>query len=417
MVAEQAVQRAPRVPLWRNRDYLLLWSGQTVSIIGTQVSTIAFPLLVLALTNSPTQAGIVAAAQTLPYLLFTLPAGALVDRWERRRVLIACNVVSGLALGSVALALPLGALTIAQIAVVSFVVGTCSVFFGLAEAGALPQVVPKEQLASAVAQTQMQYSVGGIVGPPLGGALYSASHLLPFAVDAGSYIVSGLSLAAVRARLQGARDAARRSLRVEIVEGLQWLWRHPLIRFMAFLTGALNFGSTGYVLIIVVLAREQGASSAFTGAILAAGGVAGVLGAAIGAFIQRRTSFGRAIIGVTWSFALSFALFAVAGTPALLMGVVAFTSLGAPTYDIVQYTYRIAIIPDALQGRVNSVFRLIAWGVRPMGAALTGVLLERAGGVTTVLVIAAWLLLVALVTTFNRHVRTAPSLTATPATG
>lgn len=135
MSAGYAVQR---VPLWKNRDYVLLWGAQTVSIIGSQVSAIAFPLLVLALTNSPIQGGIIAAAQTLPYLLFTLPAGALVDRWERKRVMIASNVTSGLALASVAVALPLGALTIAQIAAVSFVVGTGAVFFGLAAAGALP---------------------------------------------------------------------------------------------------------------------------------------------------------------------------------------------------------------------------------------------------------------------------------------
>lgn len=397
-------------PLWKNRDFVLLWSGQTVSIIGTRISSIAFPLLVLALTNSPFQAGLIAAAQTLPYLVFTLPAGALVDRWDRKRTMIACNVGSGLALASVAVTLALSALTIGQIAAVSFVEGTCAVFFGLAEAGALPLVVPKEQLATAVAQGQIQYSVGGIVGPPLGGALYSTAHLLPFAADAGSYAVSGLSLAAVRTRLQGERNAARRSLGDEIREGLAWLWAHPLIRFMAFLTGSLNIGTTGFVLIIVVLAKEQGASSALTGVILGVVGAAGIGGAVIGTAIQRRFSFGQAIIGITWYFALTYALYAFAKTPALLMAVVALQMLLAPTYDIVQYTYRIAIIPDGLQGRVNSVFRLISWGVRPLGVALTGLLLEHAGGATTVLVISGWLVLVAFVTTCNRHVREAPAL-------
>ncbi|MDQ6832415.1 MAG: MFS transporter, partial [Chloroflexota bacterium] len=379
MQADYAMQPAPR-PLWKNRDYVLLWCGQTVSIIGTQVSSIAFPLLVLALTDSPIQAGLVAASRTLPYLLFTLPAGALVDRWNRKAVMIACNVGSGLALASVAVSLLLGVTTVAQIAIVSFVEGTFSVFFSLAEAGALPQVVTKEQLGTAVAQNQIQYSIGGIIGPPLGGTLYSAAHLLPFAADAGSYAVSGLSLVAVKSRLQSARDTVLRSLRAEIGEGLAWLWHHPLIRYMAFLTGGINIGTTGYVLVIVVLAKEQGASPALTGAIFAVGGVVGALGAGIGAFIQRRFSFSQAIIGTTWYFALSYALYAVAGTPALLFGIVAFSLLFGPTYDIVQYTYRIAIIPDALQGRVNSVFRLISWGVRPLGFALIGVLLERAGG-------------------------------------
>lgn len=410
MQAGNIMQPAPLTPLWKNRDYVLLWSGQTVSIIGSQVSTIAFPLLVLALTNSPIQAGIVAAARTLPYLLFTLPAGALVDRWDRKRLMIACNVGSGLALASVAVALLLGTITIPQIAIVSFVEGTFSVFFGLAEAGALPQVVSTEQLSTAVAQSQIQYSVGGIIGPPLGGTLYSVAPLLPFAADAASYAAAGLSLAAVRAPLQDARGAVQRSLRTEIGEGLVWLWHHPLIRAMAFLTGSINIATTGFVLVIVVLAREQGASSALTGTVFAVGGVAGILGAFIGTFVQRRFSFGQAIIGVTWYFAVSYALIAIAGTPALLMLSIGLLYLLSPAYDVVGYTYRIAIIPDALQGRVNSVFRLISWGVRPLGVALTGVLLERAGGVSTVLVLTGWLALVALVTTFNRHVRDAPSL-------
>lgn len=412
MQADCAIPPASHTPLWKNRDYVLLWCGQTVSIIGTQVSTIAFPLLVLALTNSPIRAGIVGAARTLPYLLFTLPAGALVDRWDRKRVMIACNAASGIALASVALSLLLGTITIPHIAIVSFVEGAASVFFGLAEAGALPQVVAKGQLSTAVAQGQMQYAVGGIIGPPLGGALYAAASLLPFAVDAGSYAVAGCSVAAVRARLQEVRDVARRSLRAEIGEGVAWLWRHPLIRFMAVLTGSLGIGSTGFVLIIVVLAREQGASSALIGTIFAVSGVAGILGAFIGAWIERHLPFGRAIVGVIWCFTLTDALYAVAGTPALLMVVVGLQMLLVPTYDIVQYTYRIAIIPDALQGRVNSVFRLISWGVRPLGYALVGVLLERTGGVTTVLILSGWLVLVALVTTFNRHVRHAPAVTA-----
>jgi len=193
-------------------------------------------------------------------------------------------------------ALTLGTLTISQIAAVSFVEGTCAVFFGLAEAGALPLVVPKEQLAAAVAQGQIQYSVGGIVGPPLGGARYSTAHLLPFAADAASYVFSGLSLAAVRARLQRERNAARRSLGDEIREGLAWLWAHPLIRFMAFLTSSINIGTTGFVLIIVVLAKEQGASSALTGVILGVIGAAGIVGAVSGAAIQRRFSFGQVAI-------------------------------------------------------------------------------------------------------------------------
>src|SRR4051794_37133192 len=166
------VAGAMPTPLWKNRDYLLLWCGQTISVIGTQVSQLAFPLLVLGLTHSPAQAEFVAAARSVPWLLFALPAGALVDRWDRKRTMILCSAGSALALASIAVAFALGALTIAQIVVVSFVEGTLELIFGLAETSILPQVVPKEQLPTAIAQHQAQFAVGTLIGPPLGGTLY-----------------------------------------------------------------------------------------------------------------------------------------------------------------------------------------------------------------------------------------------------
>src|SRR5438105_1203498 len=129
--------------LWRNYDYLLLWSGQIISSIGTQVSDLAFPFLVLALTNSPAQAGFVGAAGMLPYLLFSLPAGALVDRWNRKRVMILCDSGRALSLGSIPLAFALGRLTLAQLYIVSLIEGTLFVFFNIAEVASLPRIVRK----------------------------------------------------------------------------------------------------------------------------------------------------------------------------------------------------------------------------------------------------------------------------------
>src|SRR5205823_14643807 len=141
-------------PLRRNRDFILLWSGQVVSTVGTRVTAVAFPLLVLAQTHSPAKAGLVGFAQTLPYMLFYLPAGAFVDRWDRKRVMLAADACRALALGSLAVALAAGNATLAQIAAVAFVEGTGFVFFSLAESAALPQIVAKEQLSTAVAQNQ-----------------------------------------------------------------------------------------------------------------------------------------------------------------------------------------------------------------------------------------------------------------------
>jgi len=397
-------------PLWQNRDYLLLWSGQTVSILGSQVTQIAFPLLVLALTGSPATAGFVAAARTVPYLLFALPAGALVDRWDRKLTMIICGSGSALALASVVIAYLLGALAIPQIVAVSFIEGAFAVIYGLAETSALPRVVPQAQISVAVAQQQLQYSLGSILGPPLGGALYSASPLLPFALDAASYATASISLTAIRTRFSGTRATEGRSLWAEVAEGVRWLWAHPLIRYMAFLTGMLNFTGSGITLIVIVLARGQGASPAVTGAIFAAAGVGGVLGALIAPAVQRRFSFGRAIVGLIWAFGLILSLFSVAVSPVLLIVALGLSSFIGPSYDTVQLTYRLALIPDALQGRVNSVFRLVAQGLSPLGLALTGILLERAGGAITALILGSITLAVALLTTLNRHMRHAPVL-------
>jgi len=404
-----ALSAAP-TSLWRNRDYMLLWCGQAVNVLGTQVSQIAFPLLVLALTHSPAQAGFVAAARTVPWLVFALPAGALVDRWNRKRVMILCSAGSAFALASIAVAYALAVLTIWQIVIVSFVEGTLGLVFGLAESSALPHVVTKEQLPTAVAQQNAQYSVAALVGPPLGGALYSISHLLPFLVDSASYIVSAGSLGFIRTQFQRVKNAARQSLLWDIGEGIAWLWRQPLIRYMAFLTGSINFTS-GLSLIIIVLATQQGASATAIGAIFAVAGVGGICGAVLAPKIQRRLTFGQAIIGLCWFFAISFASFAFARTLLAIALLLMVEYLVAPTYDTVQYSYRLALIPDALQGRVNSVFRLVALGMQPLGLALTGILLEYIGAEPTILALAAWLTVVALITTVNGHVRHAPAIT------
>jgi predicted MFS family arabinose efflux permease len=179
---------------------------------------------------------------------------------------------------------------------------------------------------------------------------------------------------------------------------------------MAFLTGSINFTS-GLSLIIIVLATQQGASATAIGAIFAVAGVGGICGAVLAPKIQRRLTFGQAIIGLCWFFAISFASFAFARTLLVIALLLMVEYLVSPTYDTVQYSYRLALIPDALQGRVNSVFRLVALGMQPLGLALTGILLEYIGAEPTILALAAWLTVVALITTVNGHVRHAPAIT------
>ena len=393
--------------LWRNRDYMLLWSGQMVSAVGTRVSMLAFPLFVLAITHSPAQAGLIGAMRGLPYALFILPAGALIDRWNRKLVMILCDIGRALALGSIPVALFFGHLTIAQLYIVSLVEGTLFTFFSLAETACLPQVVSKEQLPTAAAQGMVIDSVSGLIGPSLGGVLYSLGRAIPFLTVAISYGASVLSLFFIKAKFQEERDPAPLHLWADIKEGLTWLWHQPLIRFLALLTGGMVAPVVGYSLILIVIAQSQHASAFTIGVIFACGGVGSILGAILVTPLQKRFSFGQLMIGSTWIWALTWLLFAVAPNPLILGIVTAVSFIIVPIYMSVQFGYRLAMIPDHLQGRVNSVFRLIAFGSEPIGLAVTGILLQVMGPVPTVLVLFVPQFILSIAATFNKRLRNA----------
>jgi MFS family permease len=405
--AEAAAPIRRTVPLWLNLNYMLLWSGQLVSSVGTRVSMLAFPLLVLAITHSPAQAGLIAAMRGLPYALFILPAGALVDRWNRKRVMILCDSGRAMALGSIPVALLLGHLTIVQLYIVSLVEGTLFTFFNLAETACLPHVVAKEQLPAAVAQYMVIDSTAGMIGPSIGGAFYSIGRAIPFLTDAISYGVSVLSLFFIKVKFQEERDHTPIRLWADIREGLSWLWHQPLIRFIAVLTGGITMPVVGYGLILIVLAQGQHASSFTIGLIFACGGIGSILGAMIVGPLQKWFSFSRLMIGSTWIWALTWLLFAIARNPLMLGVVTALSFIIVPIYTSVQFGYRLALIPDHLQGRVNSIFRLIAFGSEPIGLAVTGVLLQVIGPVPTVLVLFVPQFILSVAATFNKHLRNA----------
>ena len=396
--------------LWRNRDYMLLWSGQLVSSVGSQVSQLAFPLLILALTHSPAQAGLAGALRALPYLIFSLPAGALIDRWDRKRVMILCDIVRGLALGSIPLTFAFGDLTILQLYIVSTLEGTFFVFFNIAEAACLPRVVPKVQLPAATAQNQATDGITALAGPSLGGVLYAFGSDIPFLTDAISYIASVISLFFIKTQFQAKRTIAQRKLWVEIWEGLRWLWQQPLIRFIAVLTGASNLVYSGYTLIVIVLAQSMHASPFLIGIILALSGLGAIFGSIVAPYFQRRFTFGQVIIACLWFEALAMALYLL--VPNLIMlGIVSlFSFISGPIYNVVQFSYRSALIPDELQGRVNSVFRLIAFGGQPIGVALIGWLIQSTGVIRTIIYCSIFLVLFAILATINRHVRHAQPL-------
>ena len=405
-------------PLWRNRDYMLLWSGQVVSALGTGMSGLVFPLLILALTNNDTAiAGFAGALQSVPYLIFSLPVGALIDRWDRKKVMIICDALRAVNFATIPIAMFFFEITVWQLLVNAFIEGTFFVFFNIAEVAALPRVVNKRQLPQASAQNEAGFIAAFLAGPPLGGFLYqSVNRAFPFIADAVSYAVSVVSLFFVKTKFQGERTTEERHILTEIKEGLSWLWNNPLIRYMAFLTGGNNFVYSGSGLVLIVLAKELGASETEIGWMFSIGALGGIVGSVLGGQIQKRFSFGQVIIAVGWANIVIFPLFLISPNFFILGAVSALLFSLSPIYNVVQFSYRLALIPDKLQGRVNSSFRLLAFGFQPLGQAIAGVLLASIGTAYTLLFYLGWLLLMAVATTLNSHVRNAkPIEQVTPA--
>jgi len=381
---------APRA-LWRNGEFLVLWSGQAVSTLGSTVSTLALPLLVLALTSSPAQVGFIAAAQAIPYLLLALPAGALIDHWNRKALMIRCDVARFLALGSVPLAAAVGHVTVAQLYLVALIAGTALVFFNIAQTAALTHVVPVAQLPRASALDQTVSSTAALIGPGLAGAIVAfgstvaAGAALAFLVDSLSYLASVLSLLFIRIPFQQRHPATvGHSLRADIVEGLRFLWTHRRIRALALVSIAsvLVYGSL--VLSLIVLAQKAlHADARLIGPIFSdtqrVPGGGALLGSLLAPWIRARVAVGRILVGVLTIMALATALLAVAPSPALAMVGWASIALTGPIYSVTVLSYRLGLVPDALQGRVTSVFRLLNMAGQPLSLAVGGLLLAALG--------------------------------------
>lgn len=397
----------PKLPLWRNRDFVTLWSGGLISALGTGISSLSYPFLMLAMTHSPAQAGLTGALRALPYLLLGLPAGALADRWNRKRVMILCDAGRALNMATIPLALWLSHLTAAQLYVNAVVGGILFVFFNVAEAARLPHVVPAEQLPAAAAAEEMMSSAARVVGPPLGGSLYQLGHAVPFLADGLSYAASVLAIFSVKVEFQERRVAAPTHLRREIAEGVGWLWHHPLLRTVAVTTAGLQLAVSGVSLLVIVLAQHQHASAPVIGALFSATGIGGVLGAALAPRVLRALGFGRVILGMMWGEVLLWPFFALAPNPVALGAVLGLFAFTMPIYGVATVSYRLQATPDHLRSRVGSVFRLIAWSSEPLGAALAGVLIQTIGAASTAIAFSGWALAVAGIATLNRRLRRA----------
>ena len=373
----------PSRSLWRHRDFRLLWGGQAVSRLGSQVSILAIPLVAIQLLHASTfEVGLLSTFETLPFLLVGLPAGAWVDRMARRPVLIGADVGRALLLATVPVGRETGVLGMGQLYAVALSTGVLTVFFDVAYQSYLPALVERDELVDGNAKLAATDSGAQVVGPGIGGALIAAVGAANAVVaDAGSFVVSCLSLAFIRAREERhprtTSAQPRTTLRTEIAEGLRFVLREPRIRSVAGATGTANlFSSMLFAVLLVFAVRQLGLGPGRLGLVFALGNVGALIGALTGGRIARRVGVGPTIL---WSMVLcgagnlAFPL-ATPGTATLLLVVgTAVTAGGSVVYNISQVSMRQALCPLHLQGRMNASVRCLIWGTMPIGAFLGGV--------------------------------------------
>ncbi|VVJ20565.1 Uncharacterised protein [Amycolatopsis camponoti] len=372
--------------LWRHRDFRLLWAGETTSKLGSNVTTVALPLVAVLGTHAgPFTVGLIAAASWVPWLVLGLPAGAWVDRLPRRPVLLGCDVVSAAALVSVPVAAWLGVLTVAQLVLVAVLTGASSVLFSTAYRVYLPVLVAPADLPEGNAKLQGSEAVAQLAGRSLAGVLAQwAGAVAGLVVDAVTFLVSAGCLAAISVR-EPPRSAARRrsTLRREVADGLRWVAHDRYLRSLAVFGAVANVALTGYQAIqVVFFVRVVGVAPGAVGVLVAAPGAGGVLGAAVAVRLARRWGSARSLLACLLTMTpLGLLIPLTTPGPGLALAAAGGVAVGAAVVaaNVLAAGFRQTYPPPGVRGRVVATSSLLANGSSAAGALLAGALGSLAG--------------------------------------
>jgi len=379
----------PHGGLWRHPDFLRLWSAETISQFGTQVSNLAIPLVaIIILDATPFEVAALGTIQFLPFILFTLPAGVWVDRMRRKPILVAGDLGRAALLSSIPIAYVADALSLWQLYIVGFLVGICTVFFDVAYMSYLPSLVEREEIIEGNSKLEISRSASQIAGPGFAGVLIEAITA-PYAVlvDALSFLGSGLFILRIRKHeqlhLSEQPKGERPSLWTELKEGLRFVLGNPYLRAQAACTGTGNFFfSLGFSIILVYLVRELDLSPGVIGIVLSIGSIGSLAAAFTATRISTRFGVGPTAIAASALEGPAFLLVALApvGSPIpFLVAAQLVLGFAIVAYNILVVSFRQAICPERMQGRMNSVMRFIVWGTIPLGSLAGGALATWVG--------------------------------------
>ncbi len=396
----------PAPSLAKDPNFRHFWAGVTLGQLGAQLGNIALPVVaVQLLLASELQLGVLNASATAAFLLVGLPAGAWVDRWAKRRVMIRADVVRAVAISAIPVLWAFDALAMWHLYVVAAVIGVATVFFDVAYQSVLPFLVRRDQVADANGKLEGVAQVARVAGPAAGGLLLKViSAPLLFIADAIGYAASALLLSRVRDREVPRARAPEARLRTEIADGLAFVVRHPLLVRIVACTTLSNLASTlAFTLLPILVLRMIGLEPFWFGVVMGAGAVGGILGAVLAPRIARVVGEGTAIplsaliAGPTWALV---PLSASVGSPYLAAAMLVLAefcfSFSVLVYNVMQVSMRQRICPEHLLGRMNASIRFFVWGIMPLAALLSGFLGNRIGVVPTMWVAVGLLVLAAL---------------------
>ena len=396
------------VPLRHNRDFNLLWSGQAVSGLGSAISGICYPLLILALTGSAAKAGLVSAASLVTNVLLLLPAGLVADRYPRKRIMVITALAQMVAVGTVAPVTAAHRIYLAQLIAVGVVQGAASAFYIGASRGALRRVVPRPQLSQAFARTQARDQAVALAGAPAGGALFSLARFLPFACDSFSFGCIAVATTLIRAPLDPdpaarADHRTREPLRRSIVAGLRFVFGQPFLRTIAVWGAGVNSVAAGMSLMIIVLARQHGATPALIGLLLSVNAGAGMLGSLLAPRLAALAGGRRLALVASWLLPAGALALALAPSVWLIAVRGAVTSLLIAPVNVIFFAHQARVTPDHLQAQAGNAMQLCTSSFGWLAPPVFGLLADSLGVRVAIGVGAGLFALIAILVQFARH--------------
>lgn len=397
--------------LWRNRDFNLLWSSQSLSDLGASATFLALPLLVLSVTGSAVDAGVAGTTYAVATAVLRLPGGALADRWSRRRVMQVSDAARAVLLTVLLVTIALDRVTLPLILAVAAGLGGFTVLFSPAESASIPRLVPERQISQAYAQNEArQYGVS-LAGPPLGGLLFGISRAAPFVLDLVTYVLSFVAVSALRGPIDGRPGATEtRHFLAQIAEGLSHVRRSDFLRGVVAVAAPLNFAITGVLFAVTVVLRQEGHAASTIGIALAIAATGGLIGAFTAPALIKRFSLRRLVVAIAWILVACLLATSTLTGNLLMVSPLAAALFLAPAANAALFGHLAQTTPDELLARVISVVVFMATTAASLAPLIVGAAIEHLSPTTAVLLCAGAAMLSAAAATISRGLRhAAPS--------